>query len=150
MYFQPKSKVWVKSWRLTLNSIHPPWLSEPFCRTKVTLCLSTLLPFVLRLPLFGYLYFLKIICLFIYLLERGDRREKGRETIDLRKKYQLIASYTHPDHWLGLNLQLTHMPWPGIEPASLWFAGWCPTNWATRVRAVSCTFESSALPSLIF
>ena len=28
-----------------------------------------------------------------------------------------------------------HVPWLGIEPASFHFVGWCPTNWATPVRA---------------
>ena len=33
-----------------------------------------------------------------------------------------------------LNLQPRYVPWPGIQPMTFHFAGWCPTNWASLVR----------------
>ena len=32
--------------------------------------------------------------------------------------------------YLGPGLQPRHVPWLGIEPATLWFAGQCSTHWA--------------------
>ena len=70
---------------------------------------------------------------FMY-LERGKGREKERErNIDVREKHKPVASGTLPN--LGPNLQPRHVPWSRIEPATLCFAEWCPTNWATPVRA---------------
>ena len=40
----------------------------------------------------------------------------------------------HAPHW-GPGLQPRYMPWRGIEPATLWFAGWCSIHWATPARA---------------
>ena len=47
-------------------------------------------------------------------------------------------------HWLplrgaltwGWNLKPRHVPWPGIEPATIRFAGWYLTNWTTAARAI--------------
>ena len=39
----------------------------------------------------------------------------------------------HPDQ--VPNLQPRHVPWPGIEPATLHPEGQCPTNWVTPARA---------------
>ena len=35
----------------------------------------------------------------------------------------------------GPGLQPRHVPWLGIKLVTFWFAGWCPTHWATPVRA---------------
>ena len=35
----------------------------------------------------------------------------------------------------GPGPQPRHMPWLGIELATLWFAGWCPIHWTTPARA---------------
>ena len=37
-------------------------------------------------------------------------------------------------HW-GPGPQPRHMPWLGIEPVTLWFAGWHSIHWATPTRA---------------
>ena len=55
--------------------------------------------------------------------------------MDVREKHQLVASHSCTD--LGLNPQPRHVPGMGIKPATLHFAGQCPTNWATKVR-VAC------------
>ena len=66
--------------------------------------------------------------LFIF-RERG--RERGREG----EKHRSITSHMCPGHtplW-QLNLQPRHVPQPGIEPVTFWFAWRCPVNWATLV-----------------
>ena len=71
-----------------------------------------------------FISFLKKI-LFIHLLIKDRRREKERE------KHQLIASHTCPKG--GPNPQPRHVLWQGIKEATFWFAGRCPTKWATLV-----------------
>ena len=62
-------------------------------------------------------------------------RERGRErNIDVREKHQLVASYTCQDQ--GLNPQFGYVPWPGIEPATIWLWDATPTNWATAAKAL--------------
>ena len=66
-----------------------------------------------------------------------DFREKGREAeternINMREKYQSVPSCLHPDQ--EPNLKPRHMPWPGIEPATFRFMGWC-SNWPPAARA---------------
>ena len=52
---------------------------------------------------------------FIYLvLERGEGREKGRET-------SMCGCLSCGPYW-GPGLQPRRVPWLGIEPATLWFA----------------------------
>lgn len=36
----------------------------------------------------------------------------------------------------GLGPKLRHVPWPGIKIETLWYTGWCRTNWATLAQAV--------------
>ena len=36
----------------------------------------------------------------------------------------------------GSGLPPRHVPWPGIELETFWFAGWCPTHWATPVTVI--------------
>ena len=59
-------------------------------------------------------------------------REKGRErNIDMRET-------VHPDGWS--NLQLRHVPWPGIEPTTFLLRDDAPTNWAIWARAMTVNF----------
>ena len=53
--------------------------------------------------------------LFIY-LERGERREKGRETS--------IGCLLHTPNW-RTSLQPRHLPWLGIKSATFWSSGQC-------------------------
>ena len=56
-------------------------------------------------------------------VERGKGREREREkNIDVKERHWSIASHTHDDQ--GLNSQLRHVPWLGIEPLTFWFMRW--------------------------
>ena len=59
-------------------------------------------------------------------LQRGEGRGKEREqNIDVREKHRSAASCLPQ---LGPNLQATHVPQPGIEPVTFWFARQRSTN----------------------
>ena len=45
---------------------------------------------------------------------------------------------THP--LLGTWPATRHVPWLGIEPATLWITGWHSIHWATPARVVMCNF----------
>ena len=63
---------------------------------------------------------------FIYLfLERGEGREKRKEP--------MYGSLSHAPYW-GPGPQPRHVPWLGIQPATLWFAGWHSIHLATPAR----------------
>ena len=55
------------------------------------------------------------------LLEKGREGERERNT----SAWLLLVRTL-----LGTWLQPRHVPWVGIEPASLWFAGWHSIHWA--------------------
>ena len=65
---------------------------------------------------------------FIYLfLERGKGgRNRGRET-------SMCGCFSHTLNW-GPGPQPRHVPWLGIEPATLWFAGRHSIHWAAPAR----------------
>ena len=65
-------------------------------------------------------------------LEREEERERN---IGVREKHQSVFSHMCPIQ--GPNLQPRHVPWPGIKPVIFHFAGCCPTNWATPIRAIA-------------
>ena len=69
-------------------------------------------------------FFLKI--LFIFREEKGGRK-RGRETL------MCGCHLSAPYWWPGL--QPRHVPWLGIEPVTLWFAGRHSIHWATPARA---------------
>ena len=80
---------------------------------------------------------------FIYLfLEKGEGREKERE-----RNINGVASHRCPT-W-GANLQPKHVPWLEIEPATLHFAGWCLTDWATPVIRAHLPFKGFIFVSSI-
>ena len=78
----------------------------------------------LSFGIFIYLFF-KMFFLFIF-LEGGGEGETGRETS--------ISCLFPAPNW-GPGPQPRHVPRPGIQPRTFQFAGWCPTHWATLVRA---------------
>ena len=90
---------------------------------------------VLSGSLFFYSCFIFIVLkTFIYLfLERGRERERKGENISVQEKHPLVASHT-PLSWRP-GPQPRCVPWLGIELEMCGFAGWCPTHWATPVRA---------------
>ena len=42
-------------------------------------------------------------------------------------------------YW-GPGLKPRHVPWLGIEPETLWFAGWCSIHWSTPARVYHLFF----------
>ena len=77
------------------------------------------------------LFFLKI---FIYLfVERGEGREKERE------RNISVWLHLHAPYW-GPGPQPKHVPWLGIEPATLWFTGQHSIHCATPVKAKRALF----------
>ena len=77
---------------------------------------------------------------FIYLfLERGEGRERGRETL-------MCGCLSHTPNW-GLGQQPRHVPWLGIQVVTLWFAGQHSVHWATPARAKTpCISETQTKP----
>ena len=68
------------------------------------------------------IFFFKI--LFIYFLERGQGREKGREI-------SLWGCLLPACDW-GPGPQPRHVPWLGIKLVTFWFSGQSYIHWATR------------------
>ena len=64
---------------------------------------------------------------------RGEGKEIGRETS--KCGWLSYAPYWEPGP------QPRHVPWVGIELATLWFSDWCSIHWATPARAHSCPFD---------
>ena len=78
---------------------------------------------------------------FTYLfLERGEGREKDRE-----RNINVWLPLLH--HLLGTCLQPRHVPWLGIGPATLCFAGRCSIHWATPAIA-KAIFLMKVLPGI--
>ena len=91
--------------------------------------------FIIPFSIFFNLKFLIFRKDFIYLfLERVDGKEKEGE------KHQGVVASQAPPCW-GPGPQPRHVPWLGIELASLWFAGPCSVHWATPARASSCILK---------
>ena len=61
---------------------------------------------------------------FYLFLDRMEGREKERE-----REHQCVVAFHMPC------AQPRHVPWLGIEPATLWFSGQCSVHWATPVMA---------------
>ena len=66
-------------------------------------------------------------------------RQKGKDGEREGEKYQRVVTSHAPPNW-GPGSQSRHVPWLGIEPATLWFAGGCASHWATPARALSNDF----------
>ena len=71
-------------------------------------------------------YFVKILFIYFYREGKG-RRKRGRET-------SMCGCLSCAPYW-GPGTQPRHVPWLGIEPVTLWFAGWHSVHWATPARA---------------
>ena len=65
----------------------------------------------------------------LFFPERGEGREKGRETS--------ICDSPSCAPNQGPSLQPRHVPQMGTEPATPWFTGRHPIHWATPARAAS-------------
>ena len=75
---------------------------------------------------------------------------EGKAGREGEKHQCVIASHT-PPHWRP-GQQPRHVPWLGIEPATLWFIDWHSIHWATSARAVfvlklwsSCYFSAKKI-----
>ena len=60
-------------------------------------------------------------------LERGEERERGRETSMCERNINWLLSHT--PYWRP-GPQPRHVPWLGIELANFWFAGQHSIHWA--------------------
>ena len=72
-------------------------------------------------------FFGKDFYLLIFREEKGGRN-RGRET-------SMCGCLFRAPHW-GPGPQPRHVPWLGIEPATLWFTGQHSVHWATSARAM--------------
>ena len=94
-----------------------------------------------------YFYIFYVVCcnfkdVFVWFLERGGGKEKERErNIHVWEKHGSGTFHTPPTG------DQAHNPDTHTDRASNW---WCPTNWATRVRAVWCDFKWDCFLSFIF
>ena len=64
--------------------------------------------------------------IFYLLLERVEGKEKERET-------SKCGCLSCAPYW-GPGPQPRHVPWPEIEPLTVWFAGWHSVCWATTIQ----------------
>ena len=133
--------------QLTNRSVYPEFKSrDKFFSYGLCHCILSLLHII---ELCGFIRrSIKILCGFTlrfffffkdYLLifrERGRERKKGRET--------MCGCLSCSSNW-GPGLQPRHVPWLGIEPATLWFtgrwtSGYSSTHWAIPARATTLRF----------
>ena len=75
--------------------------------------------------------FFKILSIYS-LRERKGRRKKEGET-------SMCGCLSRAPHW-GPGPQPRHVPWLGIQTATLWFTGPCSIHWATPARAYCLYF----------
>ena len=75
--------------------------------------------------------FSKDLLMYLFIFRQGEGREKGRER---NTNINVWLPLMRP--LLGTWPQPRHVPWVGIKPATLWFAGWHSIYSATPVRAV--------------
>ena len=67
-------------------------------------------------------------------------RERGREREREGEKHQCVVASRASPTW-GPGPEPRHVPWPGIKPVTLWFAGWYSIHWATPARAKIISFS---------
>ena len=138
LYLRHFSIVIVTSWagerNTSIISVHNAIISCIYSNQKPKSHSLFLLvtPHLTHCQFFVFTYLLTYLLTYLF-LESGEGRAKGRENINVREKHRLVASRIYPDQ--RLNPQPRHVPWLGIELLTFHFAGWCPTKWATPVRA---------------
>ena len=69
---------------------------------------------------------------YLFLLQRGEREREGEKHQCGRDTW--ICCLLLVPSW-GPGLKPRHVPWLGIEPVTLWFAGWHSIHWATSASA---------------
>ena len=93
--------------------------------------------FIAIYVIFLYLFLLKgdpLFFLRFYLFIFRERREGERGAEHGCVRERLIGCLSHAPKW-GPGPQPRHVPWPGIEPDTFRFAGWCSILWATPTKA---------------
>ena len=114
------------------------WYISPHCFEAVLIKSRSYMAkdgtFFFPVPISLYLSSVSLRSYVFYFSERGKRREKERN-VSGREKHQSVAPHTSPNQ--GPNPQL------GIESVTFHCRGWCPTNWATLVRATCPQFLTS-------
>ena len=73
--------------------------------------------------------------IWLLILGREEGRARGRQ-VNVREKYQLVASCICPDR--GLNSQPSYVPWLEIKPTTFWCTGWCSNQLSHLAREVNC------------
>ena len=110
----------------------PPWAVGPaLCGRAafllivfpVTVTKEVLSKYLLSVVLFFLRFFKKD---FIYFFRKRKGQEKRRETL-------MCGCLLYTPYW-GPGPQPRHVPWLGIEPATLWFTGLHSIHWATPAR----------------
>ena len=109
---------------------------------------STLpVPFHWTSPLFFYtgtlswLSFFKRFYLFIFREGKGGKK-RGRETL-------ICGCLSHAPYW-GPGLQPRHVPWLGIEPVTLWFAGYSQSTKPHQPRLVVVLFSRNLIDNDLY
>ena len=67
---------------------------------------------------------------YLFIFREGEGKEKERE-----RNINVWLPLMHPLLGACPGLQPRHVPWLVIEPATIWFSGWCSIHWATPARA---------------
>ena len=108
------------------------------------LLLSELHIFHINFNVFCYELPFRVNCfVLLCILERGKGgRKRGRAT-------SMCGCLSHAPYW-GPCLQPRHVPWLGIETATLWFSGQHSIHWATPARAVIKGFLMSNVFLIFF
>ena len=92
--------------------------------------LMQLQKFKFKFQLLFYLSIFIFLKKYLFILERGKGgRKRGRET-------SMCGCLQCTPYW-GPDPQPRHVPWLGIQPATLWFAVQNSLYWATPARALS-------------
>ena len=90
------------------------------------------------------------ICFFFnerfYLLTFREREEGRKRNTDVGEKCQ-SGCLLHVPNW-GPGPSPRPVPWPRIDLVTFWLAGWCPTPWATPVRALCFSSVANSLSLL--
>ena len=125
---EKKLRSWVFEFQQDHEMRHIHWFSE-LKRTLDTIKSNS---FILH-TFFFWKYWVSFLFLkkdFIYLfLERGEGREKERVR---HSNVWLLLAHPHQRP----KPQPRHVPWLGIELATLWFSGRHSIHWATPARAI--------------
>ena len=108
----------------------PPW------RIRMT---AKQLSYQARVSLVFFITFFSYFVLFIFREKEGKGKQLSLREGEKQRlpeiHWSLIGYLSHTPNW-GPGPQPRHVPWLGIELATLWFTGWRSIHWATPAREV--------------